>query len=80
MNLSSLRRLAWLFVSVVFGTLFASAASAQFLPRYAEVRVTQMHYRNTGGEQGRSIFFYGRDGVLCSGCWLLEDRSRYSAN
>lgn len=59
---------------------FQTAALAQFLPQYDDVRLARMGYTNTGGEDGLSIYHYRRDGVMGAGTWLLTDRSRYSAN
>jgi YD repeat-containing protein len=66
--------------SALLVSLWAPSGRAQFLPRYNESRLERMDYQNSGGERGHTVFFYGRDGVLRSGVWLLEDSSRFSAN
>ena len=60
--------------------LCAVPASAQFHPRYDDARVLRMLYTNTGGEQGTSTMYYGRDGALIGEFWTLDDGSRWSGN
>lgn len=67
-------------VVLLFVLGFQTAAQAQFLPQYDDVRLARMGYTNTDGEDGLSIYHYRRDGVMGAGTWLLTDRSRYSAN
>jgi hypothetical protein len=67
-------------MSLVIGFSWATATRAQFLPRYDSLRVKCMKYRNSDGERGRTHFYYGRDGVLRSALWMLDDHSRCSSN
>lgn len=72
--------MVWLTPWLFFLMVWTSGLEAQLLPRCEGVRLKTMHYTNSGGERGRTTFFYGRDGVMRSALWSLEDGSRWSAN
>jgi hypothetical protein len=65
---------------ILLSTVLSSPSRAQFLPRADGYRLVRMGYTNTSGENGVTIFYYGRDGALAWELWMLNDRSRYSAN
>ena len=66
--------------AIAICTSLASESAAQLLPSYPDVRLKRMPYQNSRGENGITIFYYGRDGKLRNAVWTLVDRSRYSAN
>jgi YD repeat-containing protein len=65
---------------LLLGSLAATPGAAKFLPRYDDARLERMDYWNSSGELGRTVYIYGRDGVLRFAVWLLDDSSRSSAN
>lgn len=66
--------------ATILCTTLAPESGAQLLPNYPDVRLKKMPYRNSGGEDAVTIFYYGRDGKLRNAVWMLADRSRYSCN
>jgi YD repeat-containing protein len=67
-------------VTIVLCIALAPKSYAQLLPSYPDVRLKNMPYKNSAGENAVTIFYYGRDGKLRSAVWKLADESRYSAN
>jgi YD repeat-containing protein len=67
-------------IVLVFCTALAPESGAQLLPDYPDVRLKNMPYRNSDGENAVTIFYYGRDGRRRNAVWKLADESRYSCN
>jgi len=46
----------------------------------ANFRITKLEYENSGGEKACTYFKYDNNGILIKAFWILDDKSRSSAN